>query len=226
MKRMLGLTFIASAALTLSAMAASQPDRVRGTVSSISGDTMVVHSRSGKTVNVMLDSGTHYAYVVKSSLSQVKPGSYIGTATTGTGNARQALEVVVFPPAMRGAGEGHYAWDKLPDPAMAGHTKMSSSMTNGNVQSAMSGNTVKSAMTNGNVKSAAGAAGSKRIIVTYKGGEKTILVPANAPIVTFQPATRSAVKSGTKVFIKGTDDNGKVTAQFVAAGKDGVTPPM
>lgn len=226
MKRMLGLTLVATAALTASAMAAAQPDRMRGTVSSVSGDTLVIHSRSGKTMQVMLDSGTHYAYVVKSSLSAIKQGSYIGTATTGTGSVRQALEVVVFPPSMRGAGEGHYAWDKLPDPAMAGHTKISSSMTNGNVQSAMSGNQVKSSMTNGNVKSASSQAGSKRITVTYKGGQKTILVPANAPVVTFQPATRSAVKAGSKVFIKGTEADGKITAQFVAAGKNGVTPPM
>ena len=226
MKRMIGLTLVATAAVTVSAMAASTSDRVRGTVSSVHGDTLAVHSRSGKTVKVMLNSGTHYAYVVKSSLSEVKPGSYIGTATTGTGTARQALEVVVFPSAMRGAGEGHYAWDKLPDPAMAGHKKITSSMTNGNVQSAMPGSEVKSSMTNGNVKSASSKAGSKRIIVTYKGGQKTILVPANAPIVTFQPATRSAVKPGAKVFIKATETGGKITAQFVAAGKDGVTPPM
>jgi hypothetical protein len=226
MYRMLGLTLAATAAFTAAAMAAAPPERVRGTIQSVSGDTLTIHARSGKTVKVALNNDTHYAYVVKSSLSAVKPGSYIGTATTGTGTARQALEVVVFPPSMRGAGEGHYSWDKLPDPAMAGHANVTSSMTNGNVTSAMNGTMVNSAMTNGTIKSASAQAGSKRITVTYKGGQKQILVPPNAPIVTFQPATHAAIKTGAKVFIKAARDSGKTTAQFVAIGKNGVTPPM
>lgn len=226
MNRILGLTLATTAAFTGFALAAARPDRVRGTIQSIHGDTLLVHSRSGKTVKVMLGQDTHYAYVVKSSLSQIKPGSYIGTATTGAGGAREALEVVVFPPAMRGVGEGHYRWDKLPNPSAKSHANTASSMTNGTVRTATSAREVETSMTNGNVKSASSQAGSKRIIVTYKGGEKHILVPSNAPIVTFQPATRAALRKGAKVFIKASESSGKITAQFVAAGKDGVTPPM
>ena len=42
-------------------------------------------------------------------------GSTIGTATrNGPDGKPRAIEVLVFPEAMRGAGEGHYAWDSNP----------------------------------------------------------------------------------------------------------------
>ena len=57
-------------------------------------------------------------------------------------------------------------------------------------------------------------------------GKQTILVPPTAPIVAFQPADRSAVMTGAHVFIKASEDGGKTTADFVAVGKEGLTPPM
>jgi hypothetical protein len=81
-------------------------------------------------------------------------------------------------------------------------------------------------MTNGDVQSASEQGGAKRITVTYAGGKQTILVPPTAPIVAFQPTERSAVTVGAHVFIKAPEDGGSATADFVAVGKDGLTPPM
>ncbi|WP_252721386.1 hypothetical protein, partial [Acinetobacter baumannii] len=45
-------------------------------------------------------------------LSAIAPGSFIGTAAEpGPDGQLQALEVLVFPEALRGTGEGHYPWD-------------------------------------------------------------------------------------------------------------------
>ncbi len=44
-----------------------------------------------------------------------------------------ALEVVLFPEAMRGTGEGHYDWDMIPDHT-AGGAQVKSAMTNGTVK--------------------------------------------------------------------------------------------
>lgn len=102
-------------------------------------------------------------------------------------------------------------------------------MTNGNVAGASASGgkkLVQSAMTNGNVASANDQSGAKQLTVTYKGGQKKITVPSTAPIVAFQPADKSAAKPGAKVFIIAADAGGKLTAEMVAVGKNGVTPPM
>ena len=81
-------------------------------------------------------------------------------------------------------------------------------------------------MTNGDVASASEEGGAKSITVTYNGGKQTILVPPTAPIVTFQPAEHSAAMIGAHVFIKASVDGSEATADQVAVGKDGLTPPM
>jgi hypothetical protein len=216
-------------ALVTPAMAAAQSERIRGTIESADQDSLTVHTSQGENVRVTLNDATKYVTVSKSSLSNVVTGSFIGTATKGGGNSQVALEVVIFPPSLRGTGEGHYDWDKLPDTTIAGGASVSSSMTNGTVETTSSSGPkikVNSRMTNGAVQSANEQGGSKRITVTYNGGQQTILVPRTAPIVAFQPADRQAVMTGAHVFIKASEDGGKATADFVAVGKNGLAPPM
>jgi hypothetical protein len=219
--------FLAATALSAVASAAPMRERVRGTVAAISGDTLTVRTTSGADVPVMLGGGTHYLEVKRSSLDRVDPGSYIGTAAKSIGNELVALEVVVFPPSMRGAGEGHYAWDRIPDTTLTGHATTASTMTNGTVSAAMpAGGSVSSTMTNGTVTSAGAAGGAKEITVTYQGGRQMIIVPPTAPIVTFAPGSKDDVKAGAAVFVNGVSEDGHVTAATVAVGTDGVRPPM
>ncbi|HZB91795.1 MAG TPA: hypothetical protein VE397_10160 [Stellaceae bacterium] len=230
MPRVLAFVVAASTALvSAAALAAPSPERVRGTVKAISSDTLTVHTAAGPDVSVALTGRTRYLEVTKSSLSHVDPGSYIGTATKSIGNKLVALEVVVFPPSMKGTGEGHYAWDRIADTTLSGSTTTASTMTNGTVSTAAPAGGAKladSSMTNGTVSSAGAADGAKQITVTYKGGTQTVLVPPTAPIVTYQPGTRSDVTPGSYVFVNGVSQDGKVTANAVAVGVDGARPPM
>ncbi len=210
-------------------MAAANIERIRGTIESADQNSVTVQTQHGDAVKVALTDATKYVTVAKSSLSNVAKGSFIGTSTKGSDDSQVALEVHIFPPSMRGAGEGHYGWDKLPDTTMAGGSNVATSMTNGTVQAVSSGRPqpeVKSMMTNGNVGSVSQQGGAERLVVTYNGGEQTILVPSTAPIVAYQPAEHSAVVTGAHVVIRASDDDGKVTADQVAVGKDGLTPPM
>ncbi len=227
MKKVFGLAFALSTALSTAAIAAPQHERVRGTVSSISPTTLVVHTASGANISVALTGNTHYLQVAKSSLGNIAAGSFIGTATKSVGSLMVALEVVIFPPAMAGTGEGHYAWDKLPDTTRGG-AATASTMTNGTVATVQSSGsaTVNSTMTNGTVAAASVNNGAQQLTVTYKGGEKSILVPPTAPIVTFQPGTMAEVTQGAAVFVNGVNDGHGVTANVVAVGVDGVRPPM
>ena len=234
MTRFPAILLAASAALlSATALAAPTHERVRGTVAAISGDTLTVRTMSGADVPVALTAGTRYAEILKSNLDRVDPGSYIGTAAKSIGNQLVALEVVVFPPSMRGVGEGHYAWDRLPDTSLdgrglSGHATASSTMTNGTVSAAMpAGGSVNTTMTNGTVASAGATDGAKEITVTYNGGKQMIIVPPTAPIVTYAPGSKAKLKTGASVFVNALkNDDGKVTASFVAVGEHGVKPPM
>jgi hypothetical protein len=229
MKRLLGLTLAATAVLSISSIAAPERARIRGTVSSVSPDTLVVHTTSGEDVPIMLGSGTKYLQVEKASLGDIDKDSYIGTATKSVGSMLVALEVVIFPPAMRGTGDGHYAWDTLPDTTVSGGGKTTSMMTNGNVAAVATSAqapAVNSTMTNGNVAATSSKDGTKELTVAYKDGQQTIIVPPTAPIVTFKPGTMSDVTKGANVFVNATKDEGKITAAAVAVGMNGVKPPM
>ncbi len=56
---------------------------------------------------------------------------------------------------------------------------------------------------------AAGKDGTKTLTVNYGGGQSsTILVPPSAPVVTFEPAGRTALSAGAKVFVVATRKDG------------------
>ncbi|WP_339779701.1 hypothetical protein [uncultured Thalassospira sp.] len=210
------------------AHAEPMPERLRGSISALNPQSLVIHTRENKDITVTLDDQTHYAAVVRSGLDNLKEGSYIGTATKTIGSKLIALEVSIFPPEMRGAGEGHYAWDKISDTTLAAGAATASAMTNGNVATvASSGETdVHSAMTNGNVSMAAAKGGLTVLNVTYKGGEQTVLVPPTAPIVALQAGTKADLTTGARVFVVAIHDGETTTAKLIAVGKDGVIPPM
>ncbi len=226
MTRFFGLFLAATTTLCTAALAAT-PERIRGTVSAITADTMTVHATDGTDKSIGLTSTTRFAKIVRASLTNVEPGSYIGTATKEVGGKLIALEVVLFPPAMKGAGEGHYGWDRIPDTTLSGGASASSTMTNGTVSTAAAtAGSANTTMTNGNVSAADAKGGAKQLTVTYKGGEQSILVPPTAPVVTFAPGAISDVTTGKVVFIGASNDDGKLTANSVNVGSDGVNPPM
>lgn len=219
------IAFVSGVAATTMSWAALQPQRLRGTVESVNSNSLTLKTNDGKDVNVVLDGSTKYAGLIKSSLKDVTKDSYIGTATKGISNV--ALEVVIFPPSMRGTGDGHYPWDEIIDTTASGRARSKSAMTNGNVASVSSiKRKVKSAMTNGNVDAASTRSGSKKITVSYRGGKQEITIPPTASIAAIKPSDASIVKVGAHVFIKGTAEGGKITAQSIAVGENGLTPPM
>ena len=189
-------------AATLASTLATAADgvRVRGTVASISGDTLVVKSRDGDNVSIKLKPDWKAGGVVKAKLSDIHPGDFVGIASLPTAAGGDgALEVLIFPPSMRGTGEGSYGWDLKPN----------SSMTNGSVQEA--------------VQSVDGTT----VNVSYHGQSKKIVVTPTTPIVTFAPAVNADIKPGAAVFVPADRaEDGKLSAGRVIVGKDGVVPPM
>jgi hypothetical protein len=200
LKSGLFLATLAFAGAALAQTPAVKPSRIRGDIVSLDGDVLKVHRRSGDTVSIDLKPTITVSAVKAMQLSDIKPGSFVGTAaTTGTDGKLTATEVVVFPEAARGTGEGHYAWDLGPN----------SSMTNANVDTVVQGTS------------------GRDLKLSYKGGNNTVTVPANVPIVTFTPAARTDLTAGKKVFVVATPAaQGTFVAQRVVVEKDGVVPPM
>ncbi|EHP40247.1 hypothetical protein OR16_26653 [Cupriavidus basilensis OR16] len=194
-----GAMFAAAPAVLAQPAPAATPTGVRGTVTAFAGDTLKVRTRSGQDLDVGLTKDTAVRAVTLAKVDEIKAGSYIGSAAVPQADGSlKALEVHVFPPSMRGSGEGHRAWD----------LGKNSSMTNGTV-----GNVVVS---NG-----------RTITVKYPDGEKRIVIPNDVPIVNLEPGDRSLLVPGAHIVLfasKGAD--GALTARFISAGKQGVVPPM
>src|SRR5258707_5320960 len=136
MPRLLALVIAASIfGTTTAAFAEPALEHVRGTIKSISDTELVVHTTNGTDEAVYLTGTTGYLTVAKSNLDHIDPGGYIGVATKSTGD-KHALGVLLFPPAMKGALEGHFDWDPIPDTTLSGSATTASAMMNGTVAAA------------------------------------------------------------------------------------------
>ncbi len=145
--------FALAALLTLAASAASAETPVavaRASVEAVSPDgaSLSVKTRSGEAETIHLGPKTRYILVVPATLADVKQGAFIGVAAVpGDGGALKALEVHVFPEAMRGTGEGFRKFDLAPN----------------------------SSMTNGAVNARVDSADGQKLTVSYKGGQQSIV---------------------------------------------------
>ena len=91
-----------TSALTAIAQTAP-PTRIRGMIAALDGNTLTVNSRDGQKLEITLTDPLTVATVKKLDLSAIEPNSYVGIATrTGADGKLTALEVLVFPEAMRG----------------------------------------------------------------------------------------------------------------------------
>ncbi len=179
---------------------------MRGTVSAVSGDKVTIATA----LTITMGPQTRYAGVVPASVGDITPGTFIGTANVPGDGAARALEVVVFPKALSGTGEGDYPWDL---PASGGHM---SAMTNGTV-----GAPKMSSMTNATVTHVASGS-MKTVTLKYKDGTKIVAIPSNVPIVRIVPASKALIVPGAHVVAFPPLD----TAGTIVVGEKGAVPPM
>jgi hypothetical protein len=182
---------------------AQQPPtvRVRGTIEAIDGPLLTVKSREGTELKVRLTDNVAVFGVARTTISEIKPGSYIGvSAMPEPDGSQKALAVQIFPESQRGVAEGFRPWDLRPN----------STMTNATVAETVAG-------TDGEI-----------ILVKYKDGEKKVVVPPDTPIVSFVAGDKSELKPGAKIIIFSATrkEDGTLEAARVNVGRDGITPPM
>jgi hypothetical protein len=175
--------------------------RIRGAIEAVDGSMLTIKTREGNEVNVKTTDDVTVIGIAKTSLSDIKPGSYIGVSGMPQPDGSQkALAVHIFPEAMRGAAEGFRPWDLRPN----------------------------STMTNATVADTVAGVDGQTIQVKYKDGEKKVVVPPETPIVAFVKGEKSELKPGAKIIIFGATkkDDGSLETNRIGVGRDGITPPM
>jgi hypothetical protein len=182
---------------------AQQPQtvRIRGQIEKVDGDMIEVKSRSGEALKVKLVEPQRVMALVKASLEDIKPNSYIGvTAMPQADGSQRAIAIHIFTEAMRGTAEGHRPWDLRPG----------------------------STMTNAAVATRVVGVDGHTLEVKYKDGEKKVVVPPETPIVTYMPGSKDELKPGAPIIIFGASKqaDGSLTTPAINVGRDGVVPPM
>jgi hypothetical protein len=201
----IGLGICFAVALTGAASAQQNPvagqTRYRGTLDSVKDRTVGMTTLTGQHITVVVPPQAPVAAAKTGSLTDITPGSFIGSAARSLPDGTlEALEVHVFSPELRGTREGHYAWDLKPE----------STMTNGSVAEGQ----------------AVGTSGRK-LTVNYAGGQKTIIIPPDMQVVDIVPGDWSDMKPGAPVLIATRPaSDGTLTAIYVTVGRNGVRPPM
>jgi hypothetical protein len=191
---------LAVVAFVAPASAQEKPVRVRGTVERVDEGFYIIKARNGDEVKVKLADNAMVVALVKASLTDVKQGSYIGVSGLPQPDGSQkALEIHIFPDAMRGTGDGHRPWDLQPS----------------------------STMTNGAVEQTSASADGQMLTLKYKDGEKKIIVPTDCPIVGYSPSDKSELKPGVAIFISAAQKqpDGTLLTPRINVGR-GTAPPM
>jgi hypothetical protein len=173
--------------------------RVRGTIERIEGPVFVVKTRDGSDAKLTVTDNPLFVAIVPAKMSDIKPGMFVGSAGMMQEDGTQkAIEVHIFPEAMRGTGEGHYDWDLLP----------------------------KSKMTNGNVEQAVTGVDGPVLSVKYKDGEKKLVVSPQTVVVTYEMGRREEIQPGTRIFVGAAKKQADGTLQTprITYGRNGEGP--
>ena len=189
---------LASAAMLcclVSAASAQTSTNIRGTVSAFDGRTIVVATREGKTVEVVLPEAMNVSGTKAITVAELKPGMPLGVTTIRRADGQVvAIDIRPIPATAR---MGLSPFDLQPE----------STMTNATLE--------------GQVVSAGGA----ELVLNYSAGTIRVLVPPNTPMSQAVPGSRSDIKPGETIFIAARPDaEGKLTALRVQVSTNGVKP--
>ena len=170
---------------------------IRGTLAAVKDGTIDVQTVKGETVSIKLANDAGRFLVTKADMGAIQTGKFVGITSFEQDGKRVAREVHVFDESLRGLAEGHYPWDLESKPNM---------------------------MTNANISKIEQVGTDRVLLLNYKGGEQTIMIPPTTTVVAFDKAPADHLAVGRKVFIVMKKDGSEAAA--VVIGAEGVKPPM
>jgi hypothetical protein len=201
-RRALGLAGLSLLVVTSAVWAQQAPPvRVRGEITKVEGNTLSVKSRTGEDLTVKLAEPMRVSAMVKSSLADIKEGTFIGvSAMPQPDGTQKAYAIHIFMDSQRGVVADRFGpWDSRPG----------STMTNANVATTVAGKD------------------GQDLLVKYKDGEKKVVMPPDIPIARYLPGSGADLKIGAKVFVAAAQQqaDGSLLAPNIAVGRD-IDPPQ
>jgi hypothetical protein len=170
---------IVAAIATTAVMAQAQNVRVRGTIESVDGNNVMVKSRDGASLKLVLKDNANIRGVVKASLADVKAATNVAiTSRPRADGTLQAVELRIFPPGPFNSFHGD--WDLTPGSPTF--------------------------MTNGAAQTSVAAVDGQVLTVEYKippdkTDVKKILVTPQTIIATTVASSKAELKPGLRVFV-------------------------
>jgi hypothetical protein len=192
MKRLTLLALVLFSSLAV----AQAPTRVRGIITGVSGDAVMVKTADGRELQLQLTPDAQVVMPKTATLEAFKPGSFVGVTSLKNSEGRLvAKRVHALGPQVP---SGHMPWDSIPD----------------------------SLMTNANVESMVQVSGGHELVLKYKDGEQKIMVTPETQYFIFVPGTKDDLKPGETIFAGARVEGDKLVAPRIAVSKDGVKPPQ
>jgi len=201
-RRALSLAGLSLLVVTSAVWAQQAPTvRVRGEITKVEGNTLSVKSRTGEDLTVKLAEPLRVSAMVKSSLADIKEGTFIGvSAMPQPDGSQKAYGIHIFLESQKGVVADRFSdWDGRPG----------STMTNANVATTVAGND------------------GQNLLVKYKDGEKKVIIPPGTPIAKYVAGSATDLIVGKKIFVGGATKqaDGSLLAPNVAVGRD-IDPPQ
>lgn len=185
-------------AVALPASAQAPPQRIRGTIVSVAGDSLVVHSNGGDDLTVQLAADTTIRSDTPTTLAAIKPGTTLAIVSRGPADRQEAVGVRAMAPGIT-IRMGVSSWDLMPE----------STMTNAVVQG-------ESVATSG--KAMTLKAGDHTVQMGFA---------PDAVIALEDNADRIILAAGEKIMVFAVPGTGSaLSARVVIVGLHGIAPPV
>jgi hypothetical protein len=171
--------------------------RVRGTISSVSGDVVAVKTVDGKNLDVHVGDRTGVVFAQPIAIAEIKSGDFLAvTSVKRSDGTLAAYDVRRFP---KQVNPGHRPFDGRDDQTM----------------------------TNATVSATVNAAKGREIVLTYEGGSQKVVVADTASITALVPGQRSQLVPGSYVsLLADAGADGRLTARQIEVRKDAPKPPQ
>jgi hypothetical protein len=178
---------------------AQQTQRINGTIDKVEGNTLFIKAEGGPLTLKLADNAVIVG-VMKASATDIKAGDYVATGGVPLPDGTQkAVELRIFPDAMRGQGDGHRpGWPGAPN----------------------------GTMTNGAVGDAVTSVNGPVLTVKYKDGEKKIIVGPTVPVSRFVIADKSELTAGKAINVAAATKNpdGTFSTARINVDRGGLLP--
>lgn len=176
---------------------AQLPQRIRGTVASLGGETLVVHGRDGNDITVKLAPDAAVRVDAPTTVAAIKPGSTLGIVSRGPADQQVAVAIRIVPTGSM-SRLGTFPWDMMPQSTMTNAVVEGQSLeASAQMLTLKAGDTVVHM-----------AIAPDAVVAESEAGERSLLVP------------------GAKVVVFATPDGSGLASRAVVVGKGDFTPAL